>query len=123
MSPFCLSPAYAALQGGGGGQYVAVGGTSPLRYYVNSDTTCDLNGEHCSSIDPTTGAFTAGTGTDGYVVVVALDLALIPGHSGPGAAAATVISELFLTAGCFFALATSAERRAPGAARTGPATE
>jgi PST family polysaccharide transporter len=57
------------------------------------------------------------------VVVVALDLALIPTHAGPGAAAATAISELFLTAGCLVALAMSAERRARGAARTGPATE
>jgi PST family polysaccharide transporter len=57
------------------------------------------------------------------VAVVALDLALIPSHAGPGAAAATVLSELFLTAGCLLALALSGQERAPEAARTGRATE
>jgi O-antigen/teichoic acid export membrane protein len=52
------------------------------------------------------------------VIVVALDLALIPRRAGPGAALATVLAEIALTACCLAALRTSKTPAAPS--RTPP---
>jgi|HubBroStandDraft_1064217.scaffolds.fasta_scaffold54873_2 PST family polysaccharide transporter len=54
---------------------------------------------------------------------VALDLLLIPGGSGPGAAWATLLTEVALTVCCLWALRAAATRELPStraAARTGP---
>jgi O-antigen/teichoic acid export membrane protein len=57
-------------------------------------------------------------------VTVALDLALIPRGAGPGAARATVLAEVALTAGCLAALrATAPPARTPPSVRAIPRTD
>ena len=68
---FALSPAAASLTTGAALQYTATGGVPPIRWFVASDGTCDMNNK-CSHIAETTGAFMAGP-MAGAVVVQALD--------------------------------------------------
>jgi subtilase family serine protease len=68
---FCVSPALSNIAVAGKLTFTGMGGMPPVKWYVGYDSTCDQNG-NCSTIDETTGAFTAGP-TAGYVTVTGLD--------------------------------------------------
>ena len=69
----CINPATKSVAAGGTISFAALGGVAPVRWYEDFDSTCDTTGMNCSTLDTTTGAFTAGTGADGYVIIVAVD--------------------------------------------------
>jgi hypothetical protein len=68
---FCLSPGLSHIAVGGKIAFAPSGGIPPVKWYVGYDSTCDQNG-NCSTIDASTGAFTAGP-TAGYVTVTGVD--------------------------------------------------
>jgi len=74
---FCPSPSAPTTTLGGTIAFTAVGGVAPVKWYVDQDTTAtsDDGGQNGSNIDETTGAFTAGTGQNGYVLISAIDSA------------------------------------------------
>ena len=69
----CIDPATDGVAKGGAIAYAALGGVPPVRWYIDWDSTCTAEYTECSTINETTGAFTAGEGADGYVIVEALD--------------------------------------------------
>ncbi len=70
---FCITPPTDSVATGGAIAYAALGGVPPVRWYVDWDSTCTAQGAQCSTLDETTGAFVAGTGASGYVIVTAID--------------------------------------------------
>jgi hypothetical protein len=68
---FCVSPALSNIAVGGKLTFTGMGGVPPIKWYVESDSTCDQNGT-CSMLDETTGAFVSGP-TAGYVTIIGLD--------------------------------------------------
>jgi pro-kumamolisin-like protein len=69
----CISPTTTSVAAGGTFTYTHTGGVPPVLYYISADTTTDANGQNGSQLNETTGAFTAGTGAAGYVLVQAVD--------------------------------------------------
>jgi MYXO-CTERM domain-containing protein len=67
----CIPQDSETVQPDGAIAYSAQGGLGQITWNIGYDSTCDSNGD-CSTIDPTTGAFTAGPEA-GYVVVRAVD--------------------------------------------------
>jgi hypothetical protein len=67
----CIPQAVQTVAPDGAITYSASGGAPPIIWSIAYDSTCDEEGD-CSSIDPTTGAFTAGP-EPGYVIVEATD--------------------------------------------------
>ena len=53
--------------------YASQGGFAPYLWQIDYDSTCANNGTRCSTLNETTGAFVAGTGQAGYVLVAAID--------------------------------------------------
>jgi subtilase family serine protease len=53
-------------------QFSAMGGVTPMKWYTGSDTTCSMTTFVCSSINETTGAFTAGP-MAGQTQVIGMD--------------------------------------------------
>jgi len=70
---FCVMPVSSTVAEGAAVQFEALGGVTPFKWIVDYDSTCDTNGNSCSTLDEATGAFKAGTGSVGYVLVAALD--------------------------------------------------
>ena len=71
---FCIYPAVASVAPGA--TFLFAGqGVAPIKWYRDSDSTCNSKGVDCSSLDETNGVFTAGTGQGGYVLVEAIDSA------------------------------------------------
>jgi hypothetical protein len=68
---FSVSPATSMVAPGGHVAFTSMGGVAPIRWYVGTDTTCDVN-YNCSTIDVTTGAFVGGP-VAGQAQVFALD--------------------------------------------------
>ncbi|MBS2033282.1 MAG: S8/S53 family peptidase, partial [Deltaproteobacteria bacterium] len=69
----CVSPPTTSVAAGATVNYTALGGTAPVRWYLDWDSTCSASFTGCSSINVTTGVFKAGTGAAGYAIVVAVD--------------------------------------------------
>ncbi len=69
----CINPPTPSIAKGATINYAALGGVAPVRWYLDYDSTCSATGTQCSTLNVTTGAFTAGTGAKGYVIVVAID--------------------------------------------------
>ena len=73
---FAISPATLSTQPNGSSTFSTTGGvTPPVRWFISTDTTAGFSmttGFTSSSIDESSGAFTAG-GNPGYVVIQALD--------------------------------------------------
>ncbi len=69
----CVSPATNSVAAGASFSYSSAGGVSPVRFYIDSDSTCTSTGTRCSTLDENTGAFTAGTGAAGFVLVGGVD--------------------------------------------------
>jgi hypothetical protein len=67
----CIPQAVQTVAPDGAIAYSASGGAPPIVWSIVYDSTCDEEGD-CSSIDPTSGAFTAGP-EPGYVIVEATD--------------------------------------------------
>jgi MYXO-CTERM domain-containing protein len=71
---FCLVPSYGSILPNEGFTFSSTGGTPPIQWFTGDDSTCvPFYGTDCSTIDVSTGAFVAGTGEPGYVVVVGID--------------------------------------------------
>ena len=70
---FCLTPGTLTLQPGATQQFTSTSGVAPVKWYTGADTTCDTNGNNCSTMNETSGLFTAGTGAAGWVEVSAID--------------------------------------------------
>ena len=70
---FCVAPVSSTVAEGATVQFEALGGVTPIKWIVDYDSTCNSNGNNCSTLDEATGAFKAGTGSVGYVLVAALD--------------------------------------------------
>lgn len=66
-----ISPATSTVATGAAIQFTSTGGVAPVRFYLTYDLACAEN-SGCSSLDETTGAFTAGPDASN-VVVAALD--------------------------------------------------
>lgn len=71
--PLCVSPPTPSVAAGATINYTVLGGVPPMRWYIDYDSTCSAAGTGCSSINVTTGVFTAGTGAHGYVIVQGID--------------------------------------------------
>ncbi|MGO8996597.1 MAG: protease pro-enzyme activation domain-containing protein, partial [Polyangiaceae bacterium] len=69
----CIDPPTDSVAKGGKIAYTALGGVTPVRWYIDWDSTCNAAGANCSTLNETTGAFVAGTGANGYVIVEAFD--------------------------------------------------
>jgi hypothetical protein len=70
---FCVTPGAATVAEGGALSFASQGGVPPYLWRTTFDSTCTANGNQCSTLDESTGAFVAGTGSAGYVLVQALD--------------------------------------------------
>ncbi len=70
---FCIDPPTDSVAAGGKIAFTALGGVTPVRWYIDWDSTCNAAGANCSTLNETTGAFVAGTGAKGYVIVEAFD--------------------------------------------------
>ncbi len=73
---FCVSPSATTAALGATINFSVVGGVTPVKWYLNADTTStaeDGGGSNGSSIDEKTGILTIGTGQPGYVEIFALD--------------------------------------------------
>jgi hypothetical protein len=73
VSTLCSSPPTVTLKAGGTDTFTSEGGVPPVRWYIDDDTTCNADGDDCSTLNVTSGAFVAGTGQAGWVVVAGLD--------------------------------------------------
>ncbi|HEX8793791.1 MAG TPA: S53 family peptidase [Polyangiaceae bacterium] len=71
-STLCVSPATASVGTATNLTFTAMGGATPVTWFVRHDSTCDSTGSFCSSIDPSLGTFVSGPHA-GWVVVGALD--------------------------------------------------
>lgn len=69
----CLAPGTSSVSAGATLAFTATGNDGAVRWYTRVDTTCDVNNQNCSNIDAATGAFTAGTGAPGWVLVQVVD--------------------------------------------------
>jgi len=67
-----VSPSTSTVAPGGMLHFTATGGVSPVKWYIDSDTTCAPSGNGCSYVDETSGAFTAAA-RGGAVVIAAID--------------------------------------------------
>ncbi len=67
-----ISPTAATVAPGTHIQFASTGGVAPVRFYVTYDLACATVVNGCSSLDETTGAFTAGP-VASTVVVAAID--------------------------------------------------
>jgi subtilase family serine protease len=56
---FAITPATATVAAGAMQPFSAAGGVTPVRWYLDSDSTCDAQ-QNCSSMDVTSGVLTAG---------------------------------------------------------------
>ncbi len=81
-STFCVTPSTDSVKGGASLSFAASGGVSPVTWHVRSDSTCTDTywlfyplpaSDGCSALNESTGAFTAGKGAAGYVLVQAID--------------------------------------------------
>jgi len=70
---FCVTPGAASVAEGGSLKLSSQGGVAPTLWGIAQDSTCAADGSRCSTLDMSTGAFVAGTGSAGYVLVEALD--------------------------------------------------
>jgi hypothetical protein len=70
---FCIVPGVKNVAPGASFVFGSASGVGNVRWYSSGDTTCDTNGNNCSTLDTTTGLFTAGTGQPGWVLVVGID--------------------------------------------------
>jgi MYXO-CTERM domain-containing protein len=66
-----ITPAAATVAAGAKQTFSATGGVTPVRWYVDSDTTCDAQ-QNCSSVGETSGTLTAGPQA-GTVIIAAVD--------------------------------------------------
>jgi Pro-kumamolisin, activation domain len=73
ISTLCSTPPTTSVAEGATFTYSSSGGVPPVRWYIDSDSTCNASGDACSSLIETTGVFTAGTGEAGYVLVAGID--------------------------------------------------
>jgi subtilase family serine protease len=69
----CVVPTTDKVATGASFKIVGEHGASPYEYFIDSDGTCDSSGANCSTLNQTTGAFVAGTGSAGYVLVSVFD--------------------------------------------------
>ena len=69
----CINPPTSSVAKGATINYAALGGVAPVRWYLDYDSTCSNSGTMCSTLNTTTGVFKAGSGANGYVIVVAID--------------------------------------------------
>jgi MYXO-CTERM domain-containing protein len=69
----CVTPGTDNLAAGGALTFTAQGGVQPYQWLIDIDSTCTPSGTGCSTLNETTGAFVAGTGEAGYVLVQLLD--------------------------------------------------
>jgi MYXO-CTERM domain-containing protein len=69
----CITPATTTVAAGGTFTYTSGGGVTPVKWFLFADSTCNTSGNLCSTLDETTGAFKAGTGSPGYALVAAID--------------------------------------------------
>jgi hypothetical protein len=71
---FAVQPAMATAPVGGTLNFMSTGGVAPVKWFTGKDTTCDKSARppKCSSIDQSTGVFTAGP-LVGTVKILGLD--------------------------------------------------
>ena len=73
ISTLCSTPATTSVAAGASFTYSSGGGVPPVRWYIDSDSTCNASGNDCSTLNETTGVFKAGTGEAGFVLVAGVD--------------------------------------------------
>ena len=71
-----ISPANPTVMANSSTQFTATGGTGPMKWYVDTDSTCfspaDGGNPTCATLDETTGAFVAGP-VDGQTMIQVTD--------------------------------------------------
>ncbi len=73
VATLCDDPATTSVAAGKSFTFTSGGGVPPVRWYIDFDSTCTSSFTKCSTLNETTGAFVAGTGAAGYVLVQAVD--------------------------------------------------
>jgi MYXO-CTERM domain-containing protein len=73
ISTLCCTPATTSVAAAATFTYASSGGVSPVKWYIDSDSTCSASGTNCSTLNESTGVFKAGTGAAGFVLVAGID--------------------------------------------------